>query len=221
MLITVTTASDVLTPVSPFTAIEWLGTVAFAVSGAAVAVRAGMDWLGVAVLAVVTAIGGGSVRDVLAGHGQARWVAEPLPVLIALVTAVVVIVVARRAPAARLDSWPIVVVADAAGLAAFTVTGTLLSAAAGIGAPVAVLLGVVTGTGGGVLRDVLAGQRPLVLTAEVYALASLAGAVCVTILSRYDVPDELSRWSAVALVLGLRLAAVRWRWSLPRFEPQS
>ena len=205
-------------PVPPFAVIELLGTVAFAVSGAAVAVRAGMDWLGVAVLAVVTAIGGGSIRDALAGQGPARWITAPRPVAVALVTAAVVIALAHRVPGVQVDSWPAVVVADAAGLAAFTITGTQLSTDAGIGAPVAVLLGVVTGTGGGILRDVLAGQRPLILTADIYALASLCGAACVTVLPRWHVGTGAARWLAVALVLLLRLVAVRRRWSLPRFR---
>lgn len=161
----------------PYSILEVVGVGAFAVSGAMVAVRARMDWLGVVVLAVVTAIGGGTLRDLMLGRSPVGWVTQPGPVVVALLTAAGVIAVAGRHPQSRPDSWRVVQVADATGLAVFTATGTLIALAEGSTAPVAALMGVVTGTGGGVVRDVLARQRPLLLMGEVYALASAAGAL--------------------------------------------
>lgn len=201
----------------PYLLITLVGTVAFAVSGAAAAVRSGMDWLGVAVLAVITAVGGGTIRDLVTGTLPVGWVVTPWPLWVALATAVVVIVVARRVPVSRVESLRAMVAADAAGLAAFTVTGTLASLALGVNGVVAALLGVVAGTGGGVLRDVLARERPLILVGQVYALAALAGAAAVVGLEWAGAPDLATRWVPFALILGLRLAAVRWSWSLPRF----
>jgi uncharacterized membrane protein YeiH len=119
----------------PYLALEYIGTIAFAVSGAAVAVRAGMDWLGIAVLAVVAAVGGGTLRDLLMGRLPVGWIRDPWQVWVALGTAAVIIAEAYWHPRSRPDSLRFVLVADAAGLAAFTVTGTQLALAAGVSGP--------------------------------------------------------------------------------------
>lgn len=198
--------------------LEILGTVAFAVSGAMAAVRARMDWLGVLVLAIVVAIGGGTMRDMLLGRLPVFWVVEPWPVVVASVTAALVIVLASRRPQSAPDSWSIVVLADAAGLAVFTIAGTLIAAANDVSAPFAVLLGVVTGTGGGVLRDVLVGQRPMVLVGQVYALAAVAGGASLLLIVEAGGEVGVARWVAVVVVLAIRLLALRRGWSLPRFS---
>jgi uncharacterized membrane protein YeiH len=200
----------------PYLVLEYIGTVAFAVSGAAVAARAGMDWLGVAVLAVVAAVGGGTVRDLLLGRLPVAWIQDPWPVWVALGTAVVVIGEAYWHPRKAPDTSRVVLVADAAGLAVFTITGTLLALAANATGPVAVMLGVVTGTGGGVARDILARQRPLVLVGQIYALTAIAGSIVLVILTDAHAPAEVARWTAIAVVLVLRLLAIRYSWSLPR-----
>jgi uncharacterized membrane protein YeiH len=197
-----------------------VGTGAFAVSGAMVAVRARMDWLGAAVLAIVTAIGGGTLRDLLLGETPVAWVRAPGSVVAAVLTGVAVIAIATWRPQSRPDSWVVVQVADAVGLAVFTTTGTVVALGAGTSAPVAALMGVVTGTAGGVLRDVLARQRPLLLMGEIYALASAAGATLFVVLDRQGVSPDLARWVSIALTLAVRLAAIRYHWSLPRFAGQ-
>jgi uncharacterized membrane protein YeiH len=199
----------------PYLVLEYVGTVAFAVSGAAVAVRAGMDWLGIAVLAVVTAVGGGTLRDLLLGRSPVGWIQDPWPVWAALATAAVVIVDAYWHPHKVPDTRRVILVADAAGLAVFTVTGTQLALAAGVTGPVAVLLGVVTGTGGGVVRDVLARQQPLILVGQVYALSAAAGATTFVVLADMHASREAARWMAIAVALVLRLLAIRYSWSLP------
>lgn len=206
-----------MTVADPFGLLEIIGTIAFALSGGAVAVRARMDWLGVIVLAVVTAVGGGTLRDLLLGELPVGWLERPWPVALAAVTGIVVIAVGHRVPHVALDSHRAFLIADAAGLAAFTVVGTLAGLAAGIPAVMAVLLGVITGAGGGVIRDVLARRRPLILVGQIYALASLAGACLAVVLVTLQAPDVLARWSAVAVIFGIRLAAIRWKWQLPRF----
>jgi uncharacterized membrane protein YeiH len=137
-------------------------------------------------------------------------------VWVALATAAVVVAEAYWHPRTAPDSRRIVLWADAAGLAGFTVAGTQLALAAGTGALVAVLLGVVTGTGGGVARDVLARQRPLILIGQIYALTAAAGAATLVLLTFADVPLAVARWIAIAVALGLRLLAIRFSWSLPR-----
>lgn len=205
-------------PADPFALLAVIGTVAFALSGGAVAVRAGMDWLGVIVLAVITAVGGGTLRQVLLGQYPLSWVSEPWPLAVAAITGVLVIVVGHRIPHVALDSPRSFLVADAAGLAAFTVTGTLASLAAGVSGWIAIVLGVVTGAGGGVLRDILARRRPLILIGQIYALASLAGAAVVVLLADAGADEAVTRWVGVAIVFVVRLAAIRWKWSLPAFR---
>lgn len=201
--------------IDAFAGLQLVGLVAFALSGAAVAVRAGMDWLGIVVLATITSIGGGTIRDLLIGGGVG-WVAEPWPIWVALGTSVVVIGVSHWSPQHEPDSLRVVLVADAAGLAVFTVLGTTLALSAGVERDVAVLLGVVTGVGGGVLRDVLAGQRPLVLVGQVYALTAIAGSVLFVALDGANLDRDLARWAAVAVTFVLRVLAIRFDWTLPR-----
>ena len=205
----------------PFALLAVIGTIAFALSGGAVAVRSGMDWLGVIVLAVVTAVGGGTLRQVLLGQYPLSWVSDPWPLAVATVAGVLVIVVGHRIPHVALDSPRAFLVADAAGLAAFTVTGTLAALAAGVSGWIAIVLGVLTGAGGGVIRDILARRRPLVLVGQIYALAALAGAAAVVLLAQAGVDDIVTRWIGVIIVLGIRLAAIRWRWSLPAFDDRA
>jgi uncharacterized membrane protein YeiH len=205
-----------MTITDPSPVLEVVGVVAFAVSGAAVAIRARMDWVGVAVLAAVTAVGGGTLRDLLLGRFPVGWVADPWPVWVAIGTAALVIAQAHLRPRSAPDETLVVLVADAAGLAVFTVASTLMALSGGASAPVAVLIGAVTGTGGGIARDVLARQRPLVLVGQVYALTAVGGATLLVVLLATGVPTTPARWCSVAAVLALRLAAIRYSWSLPR-----
>jgi uncharacterized membrane protein YeiH len=198
---------------------ELIGSVAFAVSGGMVAVRARLDWLGVLVLAVIAAIGGGTLRDLLLGLTPVWWIGRPWPVLVALLTGLTVVVAATRHPQTRPDSWRTVLIADAAGLAVFTTTGTLIALDAGVAPGMAALLGVITGTAGGVLRDLLARQRPLLLVGQIYALAAAVGAVLLVALEGLDSPRHVAQWASIAVILLLRVAAIRYRWSLPRFQP--
>ena len=200
----------------PFLVLEYVGTAAYAVSGATVAIRAGMDWLGVAVLAVVAAVGGSTLRDLLLGRFPVGWIQHPWPVWLALGIAAAIIAEAYWHPRRAPDSFRVVLIADAAGLAAFAVTGSLLALAANVSGPVAVLLGVVSGTAGGVFRDVLAGQRPLILVGQIYALTAAAGSTTVVVLTDARAPAEAARWIAVAVTLILRLLAIRYSWSMPR-----
>jgi uncharacterized membrane protein YeiH len=174
-----------------------------------------MDWLGVVVLAAVTAIGGGTLRDLLLGRLPVNWIQDPWPVWVALGTAVVVIAEAYWHPRQAPDSLRMVLWADAAGLAVFTITGTELALDSGISGPVAVLLGVLTGTGGGVARDVLARERPLVLAGQIYALSAVAGGAVLVLLTDSAAPYEAARWAGVAVTLILRLLAIRYSWALP------
>jgi uncharacterized membrane protein YeiH len=199
-----------------FNLLSVFGTMAFAVSGAAAAMRVGMDLIGVGVLAVLTAVGGGSLRDLAIDNLPMWWIADSWAVFLSLAFGLLIVPFRRRlsedhAP----DSWRVVVVADALGLGAFVVIGSSLTLALGYEPWVAVAMGVVTGTGGGVLRDILANTTPLLFTGQVYATAALAGSVLYVVLAENG---WTSAWAFVlpaVLVVGIRIVAIRRRWEFP------
>ena len=200
------------------TLLEVLGVIAFALSGGAVAVRCKMDWLGVIVLTVVSAVGGGTLRDILLGNTPVWWVNEAWPIAVAGAVAIVVIAVGHRVPHVSLDSPRAVLIADAGGLAAFSVSGALAAHAAGVPAWSAVVFGVLTGSGGGVIRDLLAMRRPLIFGGQIYALAALAGSATTVVLAEVESPADVTRWVGVAVTFALRLMAMQMDWQLPKFD---
>lgn len=193
------------------TALDLLGVAVFAASGALAAVHARLDVFGVVVLAAVTALGGGIVRDVLLGVTPPSTLRQ-WPHLV--VPAVVALLVFRWHPAvARLRRG--VQLADASGLALFVTTGTAVALGTGAPAITAALVGVITGVGGGVLRDVLLNEVPTVLRREIYALAAAAGAVVVVAGDAAGLPQLPVTLAAAALVAGLRVLALWRRWNAP------
>lgn len=192
-----------------------IGTVAFALSGVMAATEAGMDWLGGVVLAVVAAIGGGTMRDLLI-DGDVFWVSDEWPLIVSLVTAALAIVVLRARPSVdpRRASW--YVASDAVGLGAFSVVGTSIALDAGTSYFIAAFMGVVTGVGGGVLRDVFARRTPIVFVGEIYAVAGLIGVLAHLALVEANAGDVATLWIPLAVVVAVRAAAVRWSWRLPR-----
>lgn len=192
---------------------------AFAISGVMAAARAGMDWLGAVVLAIAVAIGGGTLRDVLLGRLPVAWLETVWPVLLAIGTAAVMLVVLRIWPRAHLEASSPILVADAAGLSAFVIVGTQIGLAATLTPVLAVMLGVLTGVGGGVIRDLLTATKPAVLVGQIYAVAGLMGGAWFVLLEGLGVDTQVSVWTSVALILAMRLAAIRYGWHLPKALP--
>ncbi len=176
-----------------------------------------LDLFGVVVLALVTALGGGTVRDLMLDVSPNFWIADPNYVHTAVGAAVVTFVVARfwECPQA------VLLVADAFGLALFTMIGVERSLACHVSPTIAIFLGVVTGVGGGLLRDVLSGEIPLVFRKEIYlyATAAFCGASLFLALDRFFPGQPSNRLIAIATILLLRLAAIRWKLGLPMFQP--
>jgi uncharacterized membrane protein YeiH len=191
--------------------LDLAGSFVFAVSGALAAVRARLDVFGVVVVATVTAIGGGVVRDVLLGitppNALRHWTYLAVP------AAAAVLVFFWHPQVTRV--WRPIVVLDAAGLGLFTVTGTRLALAHGLGPAGACALGVLTGIGGGVIRDLLLREIPLVLRREIYALASGAGAVLIVVVDRLGWLNLGWQIGAAAAVFVVRVLAARRHWSAP------
>lgn len=189
---------------------DLVGVFAFAVSGALRAGREGMDIFGVLVVAAVTAIGGGTVRDVLLDD-PVYWLTDVTYLYVILAAAVSTLVYARlRRPPARA-----LLVADAFGLAVFAVLGVRAGLEAGTSPLVAVLMGAITGVVGGAVRDVLCRETPMILRREIYATAAIAGATTYVALSAWVGPGAVTLTASIAVTLLLRLAAVRYDLNLP------
>ena len=199
----------------PLHVFDLIGVAVFAISGALAAGRRRLDLIGVVVLASVTAIGGGTIRDLLLGRHPIFWLADPSYLLVILAAALLTLLWVRFA---RIP-WPTLDVADALGLAMFSVTGTRIAEAAGMPAIACVLLGTVTGAAGGVVRDVLTAQVPAVLReGRLYASAALAGTTIYVILARMGAVPRVAMIIGMVVVAALRLAAIRWELTLPAFE---
>ncbi len=190
--------------------IDLCGVGIFAVSGALVAGRKQMDLFGVVVLAIITGIGGGTLRDLLLGV-PVFWIQQPVYISIGTGAALATVFISRFR---TLGSLPLLV-ADAAGLAFFCVLGAAKAMQAGAGPGVVTLMGAMTGIVGGVLRDILSGDVPLVLRHDLYATCAVAGAGIFELLMALGTPGGVAVWAGLLTTLGLRLAAIRWHLGLP------
>jgi len=193
--------------------LDFLGVAVFAVSAALAAGRKRMDLFGVFVLATVTAIGGGTLRDLVLDVGPVFWVTDPTYLLIC--AGAVALAFVGRAALAR--PRRLLEIADAAGLAVFSVLGTGSSLAAGFHPLVCLLMGVITAVAGGMLRDVIAGDVPLILRSELYATAALVGSATFYGITLLGVAEGNAALVAVGLAFATRCAAIRWGLSLPAF----
>ena len=196
---------------------DLVGVGVFAVTGALAAGRKRMDGFGVLVLAMVTAIGGGTTRDLLLGIRPVFWVGDQLYLLVALSAAVLTMLGARL----WLSLEKPLLIADALGLSLFTIIGAQRAMEAEAPALVVVLMGVVTGVVGGIIRDILAGQLPYVFRSELYATAALAGAAVLLVCIRLGLHQSPAMLVAAATCLALRCAGIRWKWRLPVFHLRS
>lgn len=199
----------------PFTVMNVVGLLAFAVSGSLKASDAGLDAFGVAVLGVLTALGGGTIRDVLVNRPPAS-LTTTWDMSVALVGVALAVILARRASkhARVLDSRAFLV-SDAVGLAAFAATGALVGTKAGLAPYGVVVLAAVTAVGGGSLADVLLGRVPVVLREDFYATPALVGGG-VFLLARFvGAPTGIPAGACAGTVFAVRMLALRYAWQLP------
>ena len=191
--------------------LDLIGTFVFALSGAAAGVKNKLDAFGVGVLAFVAGNAGGVTRDLLIGAVPPAAINDWRYVAVSLAAGAVTFVWYRNVR--RLQ--PIVLLLDAAGLALFAVAGTQKALAFGINPFVSALLGMLTGIGGGVIRDLLVNEIPVVLRADLYALAALGGAAVVVAGHLAHWPPTATTIAGAILCFGVRLVAIRRGWSLP------
>lgn len=203
---------------------EMIGTVAFAVSGAMVAIQKKVDIFGVVVLSAVTALGGGLIRDVIMGCLPPRMFSDYRYVLGAVVTAAAVFILAyifrvQYARSARAVD-EVNNIFDAVGLGIFTVTGVKVAINSGfmMNGILVVCLGVITGIGGGLLRDIMLREIPFVLKKRIYAIASIAGGITYYIMYTYSVNAAITTVCAVTVTFAIRICATVFRWDLPKVK---
>lgn len=192
--------------------LDLIGTAAFAASGAWLGVRRHMDLFGVLVLGLVTAVGGGTLRDLLLGDIPPFSLQDETYLYVAILAALFVFINRERFKAFE---KPLLYL-DAVGLGTFVVIGTTKALDFELGFLGAVLMGLMTATAGGVVRDVLANEVPLILRREIYASACLVGGVLLVLLEQVDIARPLSASLAAVTVITVRLLAIHYNWSLPK-----
>ena len=198
--------------------LDLVGVAVFASSGALAAGRKRLDLLGVCVLAIVTAVGGGTIRDLLLDRHPLFWLDDPTYLIVILASALITVAIARARLAQRGALLTALLVADALGLALFSVAGAQIAERAGLPTASVVLLGTVTGAAGGVIRDVLSAEIPLVLRrGNLYASAAIAGTLLYRVLESTGVAQNAAALAGMVLVAALRFAAIAWRLQLPEF----
>ncbi len=192
-------------------AIEITGTVAFAVSGSFSAMQKRLDVFGVLIMGFVTAIGGGTIRDVLIGDTPVAWMRDYKLLLIILGTVVATILFKKYIKTFKITLF----LFDALGLGLFTIIGVQKGLAAGLNPGVCVALGTITGCFGGVVRDILLNDIPLIFRKEIYATACIIGGTAYLLLLNV-IDENINKILAVVLVCAIRIIAVRFKLTLPR-----
>ena len=194
-------------------ALDLFGTAVFAASGALAAGRKHMDLFGVLVVAGVTAVGGGTVRDLLLDRHPVFWIDDPTYLAVIAGAALLTFLYTKRFDPPR----NALLVADALGLSVFTIIGAQVAVAAGVHPAVVVLMGMTTGTVGGVIRDVLCNDVPLILQQEIYATASLGGGTAYVLIDPWLVPPAQLLLASIVVFLA-RGAGLWWTLHLPSYQ---
>jgi uncharacterized membrane protein YeiH len=195
--------------------LDYLGVALFAATGALAASRKQLDIVGFVFLAMLTGVGGGTVRDLILGV-PVFWVGQPLYIVIGVVTALVVFFTAHLLESRyRWLLW-----LDAVALAAYGVFGAAKGLAVTGSPVVAVAMGMLTGSFGGILRDVLAGEPSVLLRREIYVTAALIGAGAYVAADAAGLPLALAAGGAAALAFGVRAGALAFGWALPVYKPR-
>ena len=191
--------------------VDILGTIAFAISGVLVAMEKRLDLFGVGIIALVTAIGGGTLRDMLIGNTPVTWTTTPLYMYIILGTVIVTILFQSRLKYLRTSLF----LFDTIGIGFYTMIGINKGMEAGLEPLICITLGTITASFGGVLRDILCNEIPEIFRKEIYATACILGGVGYFLLRQTPLPEGYAYLLGVVIVIGIRLAAVRYHITLP------
>jgi uncharacterized membrane protein YeiH len=191
----------------------YVALTAEAMTAALAAGRRSMDWAGVCMLGCITALGGGTIRDVLLGHYPLVWVQNPSYLALTAIAAFATILTARIVHRLNLAF----LVLDAIGLVVFTMAGCDVARQVGASLPIVIVAGMITGCAGGVLRDILCNDVPLLFRSELYASVSVVTGLFYTTAFGLKLNNELLTVLTFAFGLTLRLLAIRYKWEMPKF----
>lgn len=194
-----------------YQSIDILGTVAFAISGVLVAMEKRLDLFGVFIIAFVTAVGGGTLRDLLVGHVPVVWMERPLYLITILTAVILAVLLQHQLKYLRTSLF----LFDTIGIGLYTLVGIEKGLSAGLHPVMCLALGTITACFGGVLRDILCNEIPVIFRREIYATACLLGGAGYFVLRESPITDEYAYVAAILLVIGIRLIAVRYGIALP------
>ncbi len=195
-----------------FNILDLTGTLAFAISGALTARHKNLDIFGAAVIAFVTAIGGGTLRDVLIGRLPVGWLEQSIYLWIILTGIALTLIMGNTLEKMRHTLH----LFDTIGIAVFTLIGLEKTLAAGLSMPVAIILGTVSAVFGGVIRDTLCNETPLIFERDVYATICFAGGMLYALLMFYGATSIVAAMIMVSSIILLRILAIHYHWHLPR-----
>jgi len=193
---------------------DYLGTFAFAVSGGLAAAGKKLDLFGALFLGFVTAIGGGTTRDMMIGNTPVSWLQDPVYFYIIVVSVSLTFLFTKTI--LRLSKA--LFFFDTIGISVFTIIGIQIGVHTGIHLPLAVMMGILTAVMGGIIRDVLCNEIPLIFHKEIYATACLAGGVIFVLLLFLNVPEPFTALISAGVIFTIRSLSVRKGWELPRFK---
>lgn len=196
-----------------FYILDLLGTMAFAVSGTSVAIQKRFDPFGVFIIAFVTAVGGGTLRDVLIGRTPVGWMQDLNYVYTTIAATILTIIIRNKINYFGKSLF----LFDTIGLGIFTIIGTEIGIQQNLHPIVSVALGVMSATFGGVLRDLLCNKIPVIFHKEIYASACIVGAITFLVLTKFNVPVNINYIITSLIVITIRLIAVKFKLSLPTF----
>ncbi len=193
--------------------LDYFGIAVFAITGALVAGTKRLDVFGVLVVALITCLGGGTLRDLVLDAHPVPWIANTAYLAVGIIAALSTLlwIRLRQVPLRMLEVF------DAIGLAFFTIAGVQRTMALGHSAEICLLMGLMTGVAGGVLRDIVCNEIPLIFHREIYATAAITGAGAYLLALHLEIPPELAALGGMAITLSLRLAGIYRGWSLPPF----
>ncbi len=203
-----------MSSINPLLILDFAGVAVFAATGALAASRKQLDIVGFIFLAAITGIGGGTLRDLILGKLPVFWIKEPAFIAVCVVVALTIFFSAHLIESRyRLLLW-----LDALGLAAYSVMGTVIGLEFGISPYAAIVTGIMTATFGGIFRDVISGEKSVLLSDEIYISAALLGAASFALLMEFGLDKNIAIIIGVSLAFALRAAALLFGWTTPRYK---
>lgn len=197
-----------------FSTLDLIGTFVFAISGTIVAGEKRLDLFGAAFIGFVTAIGGGTLRDMMIGISPVSWISSTSYLYVIVLAVLITFILKEQIFQFRRTIF----LFDTIGIGVFTIIGVEKALAHGISTPVAIIMGILTAVAGGVIRDTLTNQVPQVFRKEIYATACLAGAVVYIVLKRFGVQPEINQTATILIIIGIRVISVKRKMSLPKMD---